>query len=307
MNHDSISDIRALLHAEGIALKKRFGQNFLVRTAVRERIVRTIGEGLEKLDATSDRAERAQASELWEIGPGLGSLTDSLLPLGYPLRVFEIDRALIRLLHANYGERIAIEEGDATALIATLLADTTHSMPVAVVGNLPYRSASAIIASLIETPRRGKGVAFLLFLVQEELAARLAAGPGSKDYGALSVLVQNSYLVAREFSVPGSAFYPVPHVESRVVSLMVRDDAPAPRERAITSVLARRAFAQRRKTLRNTLSPLVGLLESCGIDPAARPETIEPARFLTLARTVTAQPVLPEGIDWGAATLPDRG
>lgn len=282
MNHDSISEIRSLLEAEGIALKKRFGQNFLIRSEIRGRIAGIIEEGL----ATVSDLPEDPLPEVWEIGPGLGALTDRLLAFGYPLRVFEIDRALIRILHRRYGDTLTIEEGDAIDRFPALFSDSDAALPVAVVGNLPYRSASAMVAALVEGPRQARGVGYLVFLVQEELASRLAAQPGSGDYSALSVLIQNSYRVERGPRVPGSAFYPAPRVSSRIIRLVAREDAPVPALRRVASLVARQAFAQRRKTLRNTLSSITGYLEEAGIDPSARPETIEPARFLALARIV---------------------
>lgn len=278
MNHDSISEIRAILESEGIALKKRFGQNFLVRSDLRTRIADTIRAVLDP----------GTPGEIWEIGPGLGALTDLLAALDRPLRLFEIDRALIRVLRRRYGEGVTIEEGDAAELLPARLSDLDHLPPAAVVGNLPYRSASAMIAAIVEAPDGTVPVRSMVFLVQEELALRLGAQPGARDYSALSVLVQNSYRVERGFPVPGSAFYPVPRVGSRVISLVARDDAPEPNLRRIASTLARTAFAQRRKTLRNTLGGVLECLEAVGIDPSERPERIDPGRYIELARCVAA-------------------
>ena len=292
MNHDSISEIRALLDSEGIALKKRFGQNFLVRADIRKRIVGMIVDGLANatIDPPTDR-------EIWEIGPGLGALTDLLVPLEYRVRVFEIDRKLVRLLSRRYDRVIAIEEGDAIDRIGALLAVDTIVPPATIVGNLPYRSASAMIAALVETPTRSRNVPFFVFLIQEELAARLGARPGTKDYSALSVLVQNSFRVERALAVPGAAFFPQPRVASRIVRLVRREDAPDDRVRAIVSLLARRAFSQRRKTVRNTLGAVARQMDAVGIDRAVRPEVIAPERFRALAERVSTDVELPGGID----------
>lgn len=289
MNHDSISEIRGILETEGIALKKRFGQNFLIRSEVRRRIAETIQSGICP----------EVPGEIWEIGPGLGALTDLLVPMGRPLRLFEIDRGLIRVLRGRYGDSVILEEGDAADLLATRLSEDERPMPVAVVGNLPYRSASAMVAAIVEAPHTARAVPFLVFLVQEELALRLAAPPGARDYSALSVLVQNSFRVERGITVPGSAFFPEPRVGSRVISLIAREDAPDPSLRRIASWLARRAFAQRRKTLRNTLGSTLACVEEVGIDPGERPERIRPERFIELARCVAASGIGP--------TPPDRG
>ncbi len=279
MNHDSISEIKELLQSEGIALKKRFGQNFLVRTAFRENIREIISAGI---PASATALER----ELWEIGPGLGALTDEIRSLGLPLRLFEIDRALIRILRRRFGEDFAIEEGDAVKLLPARLARVDVG-PAAVVGNLPYFSATAIIAALVEASWvTANAVPFMTFLLQEELVGRLAAAPGTKNYAALTVLVQACYTVERGPAVPGSAFYPVPRVGSRVVSLYRRRDVAPVEILRIASVVTRRAFAQRRKTLRNTLGQFNDHMSQVGIDAGARPEQLAPEKFLDLARSL---------------------
>lgn len=269
LNHNSISEIRTLLAEEGIALKKRFGQNFLVDEHVR----RKIGE----LIANASPAISTGHGEVWEIGPGLGSLTEELLARKLRLRLFEIDHGIIRILRKRYDETIPIEEGDFLHTFRRV------PPPEAIVGNLPYHSAGAIVPRIVEA---GIPVPVMAFLLQEEMVDRLVSSTGNKNYSALTVLVRSHYHVERVFSVPASAFYPRPRVNSAVALLRERTDRPGVELTALISRLARTAFGQRRKTLRNTLREYQPLLEQCEIDPALRPEQLAPPAFVTLARAV---------------------
>ncbi len=266
LNHNSISEIRALLDSRGIALKKRFGQNFLVDGNIRTRLGdRIVGELPNPLPP--DR-------EVWEIGPGLGALTDELLARNVPLRLFEIDRGVIAILRERYGDDPPIEEGD--------FLDTFGAAPPpgAIVGNLPYHSAGAIIPRIVET---GVPAPVMVFLLQREMVDRITAAVGNKNYSAFSVLVQNHYTVSIAFHVPAVAFYPRPRVDSAVAIFRERPERPDPRLSAQLSRVTRTAFAQRRKTLRNTLKAYLPQLQACGIDPSLRPEHLPPERFLAIA------------------------
>lgn len=293
MNHNSVSEIRDLLERHGIALKKRFGQNFLIDETFRSRIADAVASAVGAPPAEAQR-------EVWEIGPGLGALTDQLRAMPSPLRLFEIDRGIIGILRSRFGDEIPIEEGDfldslerwvsakfqASADGPAAAEAPTHAfldddVPIAIVGNLPYHSASAMIARIVET---SLPVPAMVFLVQTELAQRLTAEVGRKDYSALSVLVQNHFRIRRVMDVPPTAFWPRPHVGSTVIALSERSDRPNRVDTTRLSRIARRAFAQRRKTLRNTLTPLVPLLERLGIDPGLRAERLTPDQYRVLAR-----------------------
>ncbi len=293
MNHNSVSEIRDLLSRRGIALKKRFGQNFLIDESFRSRIAAAIADAADGVPAASRR-------ELWEIGPGLGSLTERLMTLPFSLRLFEIDRGIIDILRSRFGDAVPIEEGDFLDSLERWVSVNVQAskdgtavggeaarsfredaVPVAIVGNLPYHSASAMIARIVEA---AVPVPAMVFLVQTELAQRLGAEVGRKDYSALSVLVQNHFRIRRVMDVPPTAFWPRPHVGSTVILLSERTDRPNAADTVILSRIARRAFAQRRKTLRNTLQPLVPLLDRLGIDPGLRAERLSPEQYLALAR-----------------------
>ena len=273
INHNSITEIRTLLESEGLTLKKRFGQNFLTDAGMRARIADAVAAEVAAGDPSGER-------ELWEIGPGIGSLTALLVPLGRPLRVSEVDHGLIRVLRREFGSSVTVEEGEFVRTAARVAGSLSGDGPAAIVGNLPYYSASAMVAAIIDA---GIAPPAMVFLVQAELADRFAAVAGGKDYSALSVLVQSHYRVERLFSIPGGAFYPRPRVGSTVVALRRRASRPDARLTASTSEIARRAFSQRRKTLRNTLRDLVDVLEELGIDPGLRPEQLSPEQFRDIA------------------------
>lgn len=267
MNHNSISEIRTVLEQHNIALKKRFGQNFLVEPGVRHRLGDLIEQSL------ADR--RTGSGEVWEIGPGLGALTDELLSRDLTLRLFEIDRGVIRILRERYGEDVPIVPGDFLETFRDVPA------PAAVVGNLPYHSAGAIVPRIVEA---GLPIPVMVFLLQSEMVDRLVGSPGTKAYGAVTVLVQNHYAVERAFSVPAGAFYPRPRVGSAVAVFRERPDRPDDELTKTLSFLTGTSFGQRRKTLRNTLKEHLPHLERCGIDASLRPEQVSPADFLVLAR-----------------------
>ena len=275
MNDNSITDIRHHLEAQGISLKKRFGQNFLIDAAVRRRIAETIMAEM--------AARESAAGEVWEVGPGLGALTEELLLREVKLRLFEIDRGIIRHLRDRYGDKLPIVEGDFIKTFpeyVAAVADDAAPCPRAIVGNLPYHSASAMIADIVES---AIPVPCMVFLVQTELAQRLGAVPGTKDYSALTVLVQSHFTVEQRFAVPAGAFYPRPRVGSSVVVMAQQAERPRKDLTGETSRIARQAFSQRRKTLRNTLRDEVALLDALGIDPGKRPEELSPAQFRSLA------------------------
>jgi 16S rRNA (adenine1518-N6/adenine1519-N6)-dimethyltransferase len=272
VRHGSTSEIRELLESRGIALKKRFGQNFLTDESARRRILHEILGEYQRLRESSAPEMR----EVWEIGPGLGSLTDLLYEAGLPLRLFEIDRGIIAVLKERYGSDVPVEEGD---FLRTCKAFGPGQGPLLITGNLPYASASAIVTTIIE---EGIGPEAMVFLVQKELADRFRSSPGQKDYSALSVLVQNHYETEVRFSLGGTAFYPRPDVGSAVIVMRSLPDRPPKALSGATSLLARQAFSQRRKALRNSLKEHLPILELCGIDPGLRPERLPPEAFRRL-------------------------
>ena len=269
MNHSSLSDIRNSLEAQGLAPKRRFGQNFLIDRPQRQRIAELIV------------AELPPGAPLWEIGPGLGSLTAVLIELGYTPTLFEIDHGLIAHLEREFGPQVRIVAGDAVRTIESVASET----PAVICGNLPYRSAAKIVAGIAESKIAAQRA---VFLVQREFADRIAASPGTKTYAAITVAVQLRYEVRRCFDVPAAAFYPVPEVESTVVELRRRGDVPQQPVLERATATARRAFAQRRKQLRNTLPDLHHALAAVGIRLDARPEQISVEQFAAVGAYLAA-------------------
>lgn len=255
--------------------RKRFGQHFLCDEGIVAGIVAAI---------------RPQAEDhLVEIGPGLGVLTEALLRTVPKLDAVELDRDIIPKLQARcapLGE-LTIHSADALQFdFATLAAD---GRPLRVVGNLPYNISTPLMFHLLHNRAVIRDMHFML---QKEVVDRLAAAPGSKDYGRLSVMMQYHCQVEALFDVPPEAFAPPPKVDSAVVRLIPYAEPPVQvADVALLEQVVTQAFSQRRKTLRNTLKPLLPAeaIEALGIDPTRRAETVTLAEFAALANTVANQ------------------
>lgn len=249
--------------------RKRFGQNFLTDANIVAKIVEAVAPGAD------DR--------LVEIGPGQGSLTRRLLERVDHLDAIEVDRDLApEVAELADSERLTVHTADALAFdFAALAAERGGQLRV--VGNLPYNISSPLLFHLLD---QLDAVADMHFMLQREVVDRMAATPGSKTYGRLSVMVQVQCQVTPLFRVPPGAFYPVPKVSSAVVRLRpAPPDAPRPRDHAAFSAVVARAFQARRKTLRNALKGLYSpeRMADAGVDPGARAETLSVADFVRLA------------------------
>jgi 16S rRNA (adenine1518-N6/adenine1519-N6)-dimethyltransferase len=251
--------------------RKRFGQNFLHDPAVIERIVRAIGP----------RADE----HLVEIGPGLGALTRPLLKAVGRLDVVEIDRDVIPLLQescAGYGE-LRIHNRDVLKFDFTSLA---AGQTLRVIGNLPYNISSPLIFHLLKQLHVIRDMHFML---QREVAERLAAAPATEHYGRLSVMVQWRCAVELLFGVGPGAFKPAPKVDSAVIRLTPHRQAPVRvNDEKRFAAVVNQAFSQRRKTLRNALKGLLTAeeIESLAIDPTRRPETFSLADYARLSNAL---------------------
>ncbi len=277
-------DARAALAAAQLRPRKRWGQHFLCDPGIARRIV--------------DTANVEDEPAVLEIGPGLGALTDTLVARARRLYLVEIDRGLVSVLQARYAgaSHVRVIAGDVLALPLDRLVEETRAT---VVANLPYNVTTPVLFRLLELRARFPRA---VLMVQREVATRLAARPGGKDWGVLPVLVQTFAEVRVAFGVSRRAFVPPPRVESAVVdvrwTLAPRVEmADAERYREVV----RAAFGQRRKTLRNALADLAarrrlglpGLLaafERAGIDPGARAERLGLADFARLARALDVAP-----------------
>jgi 16S rRNA (adenine1518-N6/adenine1519-N6)-dimethyltransferase len=265
------ASIRALLDAYGLRPSRALGQHFLADPNTADRIVRLAGV------SPGDRVV--------EVGPGLGSLTVALCAAGASVTAVELDRHVVRALEDVVADLpVRIEVGDAlTVDWRELLGDEAGWSMVA---NLPYNVATSMVVRALETAPM---IDRFLVMVQREVGERLAAPPGSRTYGAVSVRVAY-YAQARVIGhVPPTVFMPRPNVDSALVQLLRRSVPPvevADVDRMFTIVRA--GFATRRKTLRRALAPLLGdrtvaVLERAGIDSSARAETLGLPEWAALA------------------------
>jgi 16S rRNA (adenine1518-N6/adenine1519-N6)-dimethyltransferase len=254
----------------GHRARKRFSQNFLHDAHYIERIVAAV------TPAPGDR--------LVEIGPGLAALTAPLLARAGHLTAVEIDRDLAARLRERFTpEKLTLVEADALAFDWPAFAGS-DPRPLRIVGNLPYHISTPLLFALLPIAAHVRDQHFML---QKEVVDRMAAVPGSGEYGRLSVMLQWRYEVTRLFVVPAGAFSPPPQVQSAIVRLVPRAaDTLPPVDPARFAQVVSAAFGQRRKTLRNALSPLLDetAIRAAGIDPQARAETLDVAAFVRLAQ-----------------------
>jgi len=252
--------------------RKRFGQNFLQDPNVVAKIAYAIAP--------------QPHDHLVEIGPGLGALTEALLPQVEAMDAVELDRDLIPKLAQRCGAlgQLRIHSADALKFdFASLAAD---GRPLRIIGNLPYNISTPLMFHLLKSRAVIRDMHFML---QKEVVDRLAATPGGKDYGRLSVMMQYHCAVDSLFDVPPGAFNPPPKVNSAVVRLRPWDEPPVKvPDVALLEKLVTQAFSQRRKTLRNTLKGLLTAeqIASQDIDPARRAETLSLTEFAALSRAV---------------------
>jgi 16S rRNA (adenine1518-N6/adenine1519-N6)-dimethyltransferase len=274
------AEIRQLAAAAGLRPTKALGQNFVHDPNTVRRIVRA--------------AEVDPADIVVEVGPGLGSLTLALLPAAAHVHAVEIDRALATRLPATieeyapeFASRLTVHARDARVVTAAEL----RPAPTALVANLPYNVAVPVLLHLLAEL---SGLRHGLVMVQKEVADRLAAPPGSRVYGVPSVKLA-WYASARQVGrVPGSVFWPVPNVESALVSF-VRREPPVATDRGAVFAVVDAAFAQRRKMLRSALANWAGgpdeaaaVLRRAGVEPTARGEQLDVAQFAAIAAAGTS-------------------
>ncbi|HHQ4816859.1 TPA: 16S rRNA (adenine(1518)-N(6)/adenine(1519)-N(6))-dimethyltransferase RsmA [Pseudomonas aeruginosa] len=256
--------------------RKRFGQNFLHDAGVIHRILRAI--------------HAREGQRLLEIGPGQGALTEGLLGSGARLDVIELDQDLIPLLKLKFGleSRFSLHQGDALKFDFASLVESGEKLRV--VGNLPYNISTPLIFHLLEY---APVIEDMHFMLQKEVVERLAATPGGGDWGRLSIMVQYHCRVEHLFNVGPGAFNPPPKVDSAIVRLTPFAEPPHPaRDPKLLERVVREAFNQRRKTLRNTLKPLLSVedIEAAEVDPTLRPEQLDLAAFVRLANRLAELP-----------------
>jgi 16S rRNA (adenine1518-N6/adenine1519-N6)-dimethyltransferase len=281
----SPSATRDVLARYGLGLKKSLGQHFLVDDNVIGRIVAL--------------ADLPPGAVVLEIGPGIGTLTYALCARARAVVAVERDLALVPALEEvrRSCEGLTIVTGDAVRVAAEDL-DTAFGPPEWLVANLPYAvAATVVLRSLEEIPSLRAAVV----MVQAEVAARMMAVPGTKDYGAYTVKLRLLARPVGSFAVPRGCFMPPPRVDSTVLRLE-RLPVPLPEgERVATARLATAAFAQRRKTIRNSVLSVTGweaaafdaALSGAGIEPRRRAESLAVEEFLRLSAEVRKQGLLP--------------
>jgi 16S rRNA (adenine1518-N6/adenine1519-N6)-dimethyltransferase len=274
MNPSDLPPLREALEAHGLLAKKSFGQHFLLDLNVTRKIVRLA----QPLDGV-----------VIEVGPGPGGLTRALLEAGCTVVAIEKDARFLPLLAglASAADgRLTLVEADALAVDEAALAD---GRPGHVVSNLPYNVGTPLLVKWLTGPFTP---ASMTLMFQKEVADRIAAPPGSDDYGRLSVLAQALCRAEVVMDLPARAFTPPPKVASAVVKLTPLPERPAKTRISSLERVTAAAFGQRRKMLRSSLRNLGGeaLCAAAGIDPSVRAETVSVAGFLALADAASAWP-----------------
>lgn len=273
-----------VIQKHGFDFQKKFGQNFLIDSHVLNKII--------------DAAEITKDDFVLEIGPGIGTMTQYLAEAAREVTAVEIDRNLIPILKETLSayDNVTVINQDVLKLdIAALAQEKNEGKPIKVVANLPYYITTPIIMGLFESH---VPISSITVMVQKEVAMRMQAGPGTKDYGALSLAVQfyaEPYIAA---NVPPNCFIPRPNVGSAVIRLKSYQEPPVKvKDEKLLFALIRASFNQRRKTLVNglknsselqfTKEEILEALGKCGFNENVRGEALTLAQFAALADVLT--------------------
>ncbi len=217
--------------------KKKWGQNFLKDKNIVEKIVR--------------ESKITKDDKIWEIGPGMGILTEAILKVSPQLTAFEIDDEVIEIIKERFGQRISLIKGDVIKLDwSKYLQDN-----IKIVANIPYQITSPLLYKICNNCDK---IDTATLMVQKEFADRLRAKPNTKEYAALTIKTQFFYNVKMLFKVPAHVFNPPPRVDSAIIHLELRKDIPQIDNLKLFNKLVDAAFAMRRKTLRNNLKAFIG-------------------------------------------------
>jgi len=281
-DYNSPAELKQVLDINGFSMQKKFGQNFLINEDARNRLV--------------DALELTEGMKVWEVGPGLGAMTNTILERGANLTVFEIDRGFASLISQFFEEYSAkgtfhLTEGDVMKTWKGQF--EKDGQPDRFFGNLPYNIAATIIADTIENNVRFDRC---VFTVQKEVAQRMCAKPGTADYSSFSALCQWAYDVKPLLDLAGGNFWPKPNVESRAVVFTKKVDFPCCKNPALFVKMQRALFSSRRKTVRNNLSQFlknndlaVSCLEKAGIDIMKRAEVLTLPELLKLSDVIEGE------------------
>jgi 16S rRNA (adenine1518-N6/adenine1519-N6)-dimethyltransferase len=243
--------------------KKKFGQHFLIDNEIVYKIL--------------DSADLKDNDIVWEIGPGMGALTDRLVERNIDLTIFEIDNDLIPILNKKYAGKCKIVHAD--ILKIDWIDVTAQNEKVKIVTNLPYQISSPFLYKLTEN---NKIIDKVVVMLQKEVAKRLCASPGKKDYGVLTLKTKFYFDTEYLFDVPPDRFSPPPEVESAVIKLTPRQNMPHISEIDFFWQVVESAFMSRRKTLRNNIKKFLKNEQLCPIDLNRRGETLSEAEFIAL-------------------------
>lgn len=294
-DYNSPSALKAFLEERGMAMRKKFGQNFLINASARERLL--------------DLLAFPAGKEIWEVGPGLGAMTAGILERGWSVTAFEIDRGFNAALKELFGgnPRFTLIEGDAlktwkkaaASLRGEAGKDEEGGMPL-FFGNLPYNIAATLLGDLT-----AGGMIFpqVLVTVQKEVAERICASCGSRNYSAFSAICGRFYSASVALDLAAGNFWPRPNVESAAVLMTKKATPAACKDDALFFAIVRALFSSRRKTVKNTLSAWLAsqladggggqsgdlarlALKRAGIAESARPESLPPDAFCALADAV---------------------
>ena len=278
-DYSSPGSIKFVLEENGLKMTKARGQNFLIDNNVRKKIVDLIIDGL------------LEGENVWEVGPGIGSLTSLILKKGMTIKVFELDYGFINILESAFkDENIQIVKGDALDTIKDEVKNIGISeFPKVIAGNLPYNVGTLLIASLLENqifPDR------MVFTLQKEVAQRIAAKETSSDWASLGILSSLTYESKVMFDISPSSFWPSPKVKSSVIVLNKKKNNTFNYSYYDAFVKVNRAvFMMKRKTIKNNLLHLFGdktdeVLKDVNIDPQIRPNMIKLEDIINLCKRV---------------------
>ena len=243
--------VKEILNAHSLALKKRWGQNFLTNHFFAEKITSLV------LSLANTHAIQ-EPLHIWEIGAGLGSLSALFLANNVRLTVFEIDYGLINFLEKEFAKecaegKLSIITGDAEKTVAQHVTDAS-TMPHMICGNLPYSCAVRILVKINSLAQLHVPA---VYMIQKEAVERLVSKVGEKQYGISSILMQSIFSLKQQFSISADSFFPMPNVESAVFSCSPRATYIDSNAYALLCSIVRAAFSQRRKKLQNTLVPML--------------------------------------------------
>ena len=280
IDYNSPSALKALLEERGLAMQKKFGQNFLVNPHARKEIVSLL--------------ELSEGDLVWEIGPGIGNMTGDLLASGARLSAFEIDRGFIATLHDIFAEeeasgRFTIIEGNVLKTWRKAAQDTAA---IKLFGNLPYNIAASFIADTICCR---KSFARCVFTVQKEVAERMYAAPTTKAYSSFSVLCQWLYDISGGIELAPGNFWPRPNVASKAVLFVPKQKPFSCSNPQLFVKLVHTLFSQRRKTIVNNIKALLpsgvsgrDFLKEAGISETERAENLPVSDFILLSEMLNS-------------------